>query len=136
MRKSEENCLDLAMRVLCTKFPEIPRDFPQILTNSQFSSPKCSQFATKKDLEVRVDITETHILTVEVGCRGFVSPFLHRSFKNLGFSDKEIDELRDKCSYIARLSRLGIWLSRFSRDFRAECLVDIDMEAFKRIAQV
>ena len=44
---------------------------------------------------------ETHILTVEVGCRGFASPTFHHSFKNLGFSDKEIDELRDKCFYVA-----------------------------------
>ena len=80
---------------------------------------------------------ETHVMTIEVGCKGFVSPSFHHSFKNLGCSNKEIDELKNTCSNVARLSSLiSIWLSKFSRDFNADCPVDIDMDAFKRVAQL
>ena len=40
------------------------------------------------------------MMTIEVGYKGFVSPSFHHSFKNLGFHKKEIDDLRDNCSYL------------------------------------
>ncbi|CAN0027959.1 unnamed protein product, partial [Heterosigma akashiwo] len=49
------------------------------------------------------------LITIEVGCRGYIADSFRTSLPSIGFTSKEIKHLFDKCSYVARLSSLAIW---------------------------
>jgi hypothetical protein len=75
-----------------------------------------------------------HLVTVEVGCRGWIPPAFNATMRGLGFSAKEVRALVQSCSHVARISSLKIWLNRFNRDFLADSsFVKIDVEKFRSV---
>mmetsp|Transcript_15472 Transcript_15472/g.19388 ORF Transcript_15472/g.19388 Transcript_15472/m.19388 type:complete len:439 (+) Transcript_15472:120-1436(+) len=116
---------------LCILGPEIT--VPMEENMNEWQLKKLTKYTENMKKHFKND-WQAHVVTIEVGCRGYVSGAFRKSLAKFGFSNKEIDVLRDKCSYISRLSSLSIWLSRFSREFHPDRLVELDLEAFVRIA--
>jgi hypothetical protein len=59
-----------------------------------------------------------HVVTLEVGSRGWIPPSFRATLRKLGFSASETNSLSDKCSLVARRCSYIIWLNRFNQDFQ------------------
>lgn len=74
------------------------------------------------------------LITVEVGARGYIPHFFRSALRDIGFSNKEITRLHDKCSYVARVSSLAIWLNRFNKEFVGDSsFVKLDVQKFRSV---
>ena len=69
------------------------------------------------------------LITIEVGCRGYMTHHFRTTLRSIGFSPKDVKHLFHKCSYVARLSSLVFWRNRFNRSFDADSsFVSLDMD--------
>ena len=59
-----------------------------------------------------------HVVTLEVGSRGWIPPAFRQSLLQLGFTTAESKSLADKCQLVARRCSYIIWLNRFNREFQ------------------
>ena len=74
------------------------------------------------------------LITIEVGCRGYIADSFRTSLRSIGFTSKEIKHLFDKCSYVARLSSLAIWRNRHNKSYVADSsFVSLDVEKFSSV---
>jgi hypothetical protein len=58
-----------------------------------------------------------HILSLEVGARGWIPPAFTQVLRQLGVTRQHRKQLADDCSDVARRCSYLIWLNRFNRDF-------------------
>ncbi|CAM9252957.1 unnamed protein product, partial [Heterosigma akashiwo] len=57
------------------------------------------------------------LITIKVGCRGYIADSFRTSLRSIGFISKEIKHLFGKCSYVARLSSLAVWRNRHNKSY-------------------
>jgi Reverse transcriptase (RNA-dependent DNA polymerase) len=77
---------------------------------------------------------KTKLFVVEVGCRGYLPPNFNEAMHALGFTGREIQQLVEECSLVARRSSYYIWINRFSKQFVDFRMVEVNVENYKAIA--
>ena len=59
-----------------------------------------------------------HDFAIEAGALGWVPPSCHKKLKDLGFTSKEVKQITDDMTIIARKCSYLIFVNRFNRDFK------------------
>ena len=98
---------------ICIAGPELTVPFEEnLITRRVMKTQKYEDVFSNRSPE-----WQFHLLTVEIGSRGYVGESFTDTFRKLGFTHMECNQLRDSCSLMARRCSYVIWVHRANKEW-------------------